>query len=135
MKKLSKTELGVLHQLWSSDRPLSSLEIISSSRLIILRGAFVNHAIDSLLEKKIITQAGVYQGYSGKAEVVSYSYKPTISFSDYYMERFNSISPHNMFRLTEALIRSKKLTPKMLQELSNLLANRIQEINLSLSDH
>ena len=101
------------------------MEIISSSRLKILRGAFVNLAIDTLLEKKLITQAGVYQGYSGKAKVETFSYRAVISFSDYYMEKFNSISPRNMFRLAEALIRSRKLNPLMLQELSEILTKRI----------
>ena len=133
--KITAAELDVLHTLWASDRPLTAADIISQSKIKIFKGAIVNLIIDSLLDKKLLVQSGVFHVFSGTHGLSTYSYAAAISFTDYYMERFKSVSPHNMFRLTESLVSSKKLSPQMLQELSKLLANRIQEINLSLCDH
>ena len=132
--KLTAAELDVLHTLWASDRPLSAAELINQSKYKLLKHAIVTLVIDSLLEKKLLVQAGVYQVFSQKQGRQTYSYTAAISFSDYYLERFSTISPRNMFRLTEALLRSKKLNPQMLQELSQLLANRIQEISQSSNE-
>lgn len=126
---ITAPELDVLHIIWSSDRPLTVSEISSQSSFKFFKGVIINLVIDSLLEKKLIVRSGVYQVFTEKDELPTYSYTTTISFSDYYTKKFSAISPHNMFRLTEALIRSKKLNPQMLQELSRLLSIRIQEIN------
>lgn len=81
------------------------------------------------MEKNAISQAGLYQNFSQKNSIVFPSYIPTISFSEFYSERFREISPHNLFRLTEKLICSKKLSPHMLRELSIILSERINTLN------
>lgn len=127
--KITAAELDVLHILWASDRPLTTSEMVGMSQFKLFRGAIINSAIDSMVKKKLLVQSGLYQVFSSENELPTYSYTAAISFSDYYMKKFSSISPHNMFRLSEALIRSKKLNPQMLQELSSLLASRIVELS------
>lgn len=127
--KLSKAELAVLHILWSAEGPLSMDEIAKQSSYHFFRETIVRSLVEGLIDKKIVFQAGIYQGFSKEKEIAFPSYAPKISFAEFYMEQFRDISPHNLFRLTEKLLRSQKLSPQMLYDLSNIISERINSFS------
>lgn len=80
--KFSKEELVVLNVLKASHRSMSIMELSEKSCFHFAPKLRVTLAVESLLQKKAIIEAGVHQSYStGKAK--SYiAYAPAISVEE-----------------------------------------------------
>ena len=123
---LSKVQLEILHILWSSDTPLSVQGIAEKSKYRIAGRLIISIAVENLLAKEAIYRAGVFHSYSDKRETVIIQYSANISFDEYYAEKFQNITPRNLFSLIEKMCQSDKLTPKQLRDLSALLNEKLK---------
>lgn len=119
--RLTKSQLEVLHILWSSDTPLSVQGIVEKSKYRITGSLIVSVAIENLLAKDVVYRAGSFHSYSNKKETVLILYAAKIRFDEYYAEKFKNITPRNLFRLIEKMLQSDKLSPRQRRELSALL--------------
>lgn len=119
--RLTKSQLEVLHILWASDTPLSAQGIAEKLRYQIGSSLIVSIAIENLLAKDAVYRAGSFHSYSNKKETVLIQYAAKIRFDEYYAEKFQSITPRNLFHLVENMLQSDKFSPKQLRELSSLL--------------
>lgn len=119
--KLSKLQLEVLHILWAVDTPLSVQGIAEKSKYRIAGRFIISIAIENLLAKDAVYRAGSFHSYSNKKETVLIQYAAKIRFDEYYAEKFQSITPRNLFHLVENMLQSDKFSPKQLRELSSLL--------------
>ena len=63
---LTKSQLEILHILWSSDGPLSVREIADKSKYRIAGRLIVSAVIENLLAKEAVYQAGTFHSYSNK---------------------------------------------------------------------
>lgn len=124
--KLTKSQLEILHILWSSDGPLSVREIADKSKYRIAGRLIVSAVIENLLAKEAVYQAGTFHSYSNKKETVILLYAAQIRFDEYYAEKFQSITPWNLFHLIEKLLQSDMLSPRQLRELSALLNEKLR---------
>lgn len=124
--KLTRVQLEILHILWSSDTPLSVQGIAEKSKYRIAGRLIISIAVENLLAKEAIYRAGVFHSYSDKRETVIIQYSANISFDEYYAEKFQNITPQNLFSLIEKMLQSGKLTPKQLRELSALLNEKLK---------
>lgn len=124
--RLTKLQLEILHILWAADMPLSVQGIAEKSKYRIAGGLIISIAVENLLAKEAIYRAGVFHSYSDKRETVIIQYSANISFDEYYAEKFQNITPQNLFSLIEKMLQSGKLTPKQLRELSALLNEKLK---------
>lgn len=102
--KLAKSQLEILHILWSSDTPLSIQEIAERSKYRFAGRIIVDFVVEELLAKKAVYRAGSFHDYSGKREIVLILYAAEIHFDEYYAEKFKNITPRNLFNLIERLL-------------------------------
>lgn len=119
--KLSRLELEVLHILWTSDAPLTMQEISDRLRYHYFKKAIATLVIDNLIDKRVVTQSGVYQDFSRKTNTTTPSFTSTIRFVDYYSVLFEKISFQNLFDLCKWLADSNVLTAEMKQEFCRLM--------------
>lgn len=110
--RLTKSQLEVLHILWSSDTPLSVQGIVEKSKYRITGSLIVSVAIENLLVKEAVYQAGAFHDYSGKREIVLIQYAAKIRFDEYYAEKFQYITSWNLFHLIEKMLQSDMLSPR-----------------------
>ncbi len=125
--KLSRWELEVLHILWSSDEPLTTQEIASRLRHHYLKKAIATLVIDNLIDKRVVTQSGVYQDFSRKMNPITPSFASVISFVDYYSNLFGNISSRNLFDLCKWVFSSNTLNAEMLRDLYGLMYDSEQD--------
>lgn len=128
--RLTKSQLEVLHILWASDIPLSVQGIAEKSKYRIAGRLIVSIAIKNLLAKDAVYRAGSFHSYSNKKETVLIQYAAKIRFDEYYAEKFQNITPRNLFRLIEKMLQSDRLSPKQLRELSALLDEKLKPYEL-----
>ena len=128
--RLTKSQLEVLHILWASDIPLSVQGIAEKSKYRIAGRLIVSIAIENLLAKDAVYRAGSFHSYSNKKETVLIQYAAKIRFDEYYAEKFQNITPRNLFRLIEKMLQSDRLSPKQLRELSALLDEKLKPCEL-----
>ena len=128
--RLTKSQLEVLHILWASDIPLSVQGIAEKSKYRIAGRLIVSIAIENLLAKDAVYRAGSFHSYSNKKETVLIQYAAKIRFDEYYAEKFQNITPWNLFRLIEKMLQSDRLSPKQLRELSALLDEKLKPYEL-----
>lgn len=76
--KFSKAELAVLNMLWAAHYPMSIMELSERSSFRFIPYFRVTMAVERLVQKGAIIEAGIHQSYStGKAK--SYiAYAPVI---------------------------------------------------------
>ena len=74
--KLSKIEWIVMKLLAASVTPLSIAELAEQSPFRFMPKAIITLAVESLLQKKLIREAGVHKSYSGGREVSYILYSP-----------------------------------------------------------
>lgn len=109
---------------------MSVQEISERSKYWFVGRLTVSIIIEDLMAKDAVYQGGFFQSYSGKREVSLVMYAAKIRFSDYYAEKFKTISPHNLFSLTEDIINSDSLSPDQLQSLSTLIDEKMKSWEL-----
>lgn len=127
---LTRPQLEVLHVLWSSDIPLSIQGIAEKTKYRIASRFIVAIVIENLLAKDAVYRAGSFHSYSNKKETVLIQYAAKIRFDEYYAEKFQNITPWNLFRLIEKMLQSDRLSPKQLRELSALLDEKLKPYEL-----
>lgn len=93
--KFTKLHLDILHILWSSDTPMSVQGIAEKSKYRIAGRLIISIAIDNLLAKDAVYQAGAFHDYSGEIEKVLILYAAKIRFDEYYVEQFKNIKQAN----------------------------------------
>ena len=125
--KLSRWELEVLHILWSYDEPLTTQEIASRLRHHYLKKAIATLVIDNLIDKRVVTQSGVYQDFARKTNTTTPSFTSAIKFADYYSEHFEGISSKNLFDLCKRLVNLNLLTAEMKQEICGIMNGRFPD--------
>lgn len=96
--------------------------IAEKSKYRIAGRLIISIAIDNLLAKDAVYQAGAFHDYSGEIEKVLILYAAKIRFDEYYVEQFKNITPRNYFNLTEKMLQSNKLSPNELCVLSDILS-------------
>lgn len=126
--KLSKAERAILYALWSAETPLPAAEIAKRSNYRFFGTIKVSLTVEGLMEKKQVVQAGNHQDFVQKKTSVQALYAPAISFAEYCAERFKNISPRNLFCLTEKLLHTQAFSPQMLQDLNDVLSERIRAL-------
>ncbi len=119
--KLTKVQHEVLHILWASDTPLSVQGIAEKSKYRLVGRLIISIAIENLLAKNAVYQAGFSHCCLNKKENILVLYAATVRFDEYYVEQFQNITPINIFNLIGKMLQSNKLSPKQLRELSALL--------------
>ena len=115
---LTKSQLEILHILWSSDGPLSVREIADKSKYRIAGRLIVSAVIENLLAKEAVYQAGTFHSYSNKKETVILLYAAQIRFDEYYSGKFKGISSKNLCRLMERMLQTDWFSLKQLWALS-----------------
>ena len=125
--KLTKSQLEVLHILWSSDKPQSIQEIVQRSKYRFIGNIIVSFIVKTLQEKEVIYQAGAFHSYTGDKETVVIVYSSKICFDEYYNEKFRNIAPINIFCLQKKLLYSDNLSLHMLHDLEKVLTEIIEE--------
>lgn len=95
--------------------------IAEKSKYRIAARHIISFAIENLLAKDAVYRAGSFHSYSNKKETVLIQYAAKIRFDEYYAEKFQNITPWNLFYLIEKMLQSDKFSPKQLRELSSLL--------------
>lgn len=112
--------------MWSTDTPLSMKQIADRSKYRFARKLIVAIAIDRLLTKRAVYMAGFVENYLNKREAITIQYATKIRFEEYYAEEFKKVAPGNLACLVEKILRSDKLSPTQIQELSVLLADKLK---------
>ena len=74
--KLSKIEWIVMKLLVASSAPLSVAEIVEQSGIRFAPTAIITLAVETLLQKKLIREAGIHKSYSGGKENSYVLYAP-----------------------------------------------------------
>ena len=74
--KLSKIEWIVMKLLVASSAPLSIAELAEQSPFRFAPTAIITLAVDTLLQKKLIREAGIHKSYSGGRESSYVLYAP-----------------------------------------------------------
>lgn len=121
---LTKKQDEVLHFLWQTDSPQSMDEITEKSGYGSVGKIVVEFVVNSMLHKGLIHQTGIYRSFLSKTEIPVALFAPGIEFAEYYSTHFKNISPKNLFHLLEKLLKSDKLDPAMIHELSRIINER-----------
>lgn len=124
--KLSKSQLEILHVLWSLDGPLSMREIADKRKYHIVNRFIVMVTIENLLVKGALYRAGYFHSYSGKREDILVQYAAQLEFDEYYAEKFENIAPQNIFKLMVKIFESDKLNPRQLWSLAALVNAKLK---------
>lgn len=123
---LTKSELEVMNVIWRAKRPLSCNDIIALSEKKRWKDSSVHILLNGLLKKEAIKEDGFIK--CGKTYARQFS--PLISSEEYYSETvFSAGGNENLPMLFSALIRSDYMTPELLSELEELLADRKAELD------
>lgn len=80
--KLSKIEWIVMKLLAASPTPLSVAELAEQSDFRFAPQVIIGLAVNTLLQKKLIREAGVHKSYSGGKEISYILYAPAGSLEE-----------------------------------------------------
>lgn len=120
----TKSELEVMNVLWRAGRPISSSEILSMSEGKTWKDSYVHLLLNGLIAKKAIIEAGRVR----RGRTYGRLYAPKLSYEDYYKNVFSG--NHDALPLLfSAFIKSDEITPKLLDELGEMIDRRKQELN------
>lgn len=123
--KLSKSQMKILHILWTSETSMSIKEIAKCAKYRFAGNIIASYVVEELLSKEAVFPSGVFSSFSGKHESKESYFSPRIQFAEYYAKLFEDVAPQNIFRLLDKLLRSEKLTSQMLQELNEIILKRV----------
>ena len=119
--ELTKSELEVMTVLWDADRPLSRSDILKNSGQKTWKDSSVHILLNGLLAKEAIYEAG----FARSGKTFGRVFAPKISCKEYYSGTvFHSPGEKRLPQLFSALIDSDGLTPELLAQFKEMLAER-----------
>ena len=77
--RLSKAEVSVLNALWTTHTPMSITELSERSSFRFARLVRITIAVERLVQKGVIIEAGIHQSYSTGKEKCYIAYALTIN--------------------------------------------------------
>lgn len=122
---LTKSELEVMNVIWKADRPLSRNDIIELSENKSWKDSSIHILLNGLLKKEAIKEVG----FKKFGKTYGRLFGANITCEDYYAETVFSVSGEtNLPLLFSALLRSKDLTPDIVDEMEQALAAKKAEL-------
>lgn len=76
--RLSRIEEIVMSLLTTSDAPLSAAELVERSGFRFVPELIITLALEALLQKNCIQEAGIHRSYAGQKERHTILYAPTV---------------------------------------------------------
>ena len=125
--KFTDSELQIMELFWTSERPLSSPDILKLSptdKMWKDNSIFI--MIQTLQKKGAIKEIGAIKGEKGKYLRL---FEPTINRQEYYSKQFpDSIDSKDIPMLFSALIKDADLSKEAINELESILRRKKTEM-------
>lgn len=128
--KLTNSEQALLSTLWEAKIPLTSSQIVSTTKNCSWKPSYTHLLLNSLLKKGVIQVAGFQQSSTNYAR----TFEPTITQEEYTFSLFENqaSSPAFLSGLFSTLV-ERETDETLLNELSALLEKRKKELKKDLT--
>ena len=119
--ELTKSEMEIMDVLWESGVPMSRSDLLSHSEEKTWKDSSVHILLNGLLQKGAIREAGLVK----RSKTYGRVFSPTMTREEYFATTiFSHRHKPEIVGLFAALLRRDDMTPEMLSEISNLIAQK-----------
>ncbi len=118
--ELTKSEMEIMDVLWEADKPLSRADLLSRSEEKTWKDSSVHILLNSLLQKKAITEAGLVR----RSKTYGRVFAPTMTREEYFaMTIFSHRHKPDIVGLIDALLQREDITPEQRAQIAELAQN------------
>lgn len=118
--ELTKSEMEIMDVLWEADKPLPRADLLSRSEEKTWKDSSVHILLNSLLQKKAITEAGLVR----RSKTYGRVFAPTMTREEYFaMTIFSHRHKPDIVGLIDALLQREDITPEQRAQIAELAQN------------
>ena len=121
--ELTRSEMEIMDVLWGSAAPLSRADLLAYSEEKTWKDSSVHILLNGLLQKGAIQEAGLVK----RSKTYGRVFAPTLTREEYFARTiFSHRHKPQIVGLFEALLRREDITAQDLQEIQQLVSQRIK---------
>ena len=121
--ELTRSEMEIMDVLWSSNVPLSRADLLAHSEEKTWKDSSVHILLNGLLQKGAIQEAGLVK----RSKTYGRVFAPTLTREEYFAGTiFSHRHKPKIVGLVEALLRREDITAQDLQEIQQLVNQRMK---------
>ena len=121
--ELTKSEMQIMDVLWAADVPLSRSDLLERSEQKSWKDSSVHILLNGLLQKGAIQEAGLVK----RSKTYGRVFAPTLTREEYFAGTiFSHRHKPKIVGLFEALLRREDITAQDLQEIQQLVNQRMK---------